>query len=124
MMFLESEPGREGWASAWFDLSEVLGPGLGGGLGGAAVGLRDGNGTGTHGSRRVDVAVHLVIVPLDMVEVDCVSEPRGLEQVPGVGTQHRNLRQFRPVAFEMPVVDGVEPYEGAEQPNVGLSDGV
>ncbi|MDQ1417218.1 MAG: hypothetical protein QOF81_2831 [Acidimicrobiaceae bacterium] len=39
MMLRESEPGREGWASASLNLSDVLGTALGVGFGGAAVAI-------------------------------------------------------------------------------------
>ncbi len=36
-----------------------------------------------HDAGRIDVAVHAVVVPLDVVEVDRVAEARRLEQVTG-----------------------------------------
>jgi hypothetical protein len=57
-------------------------------------------------------------------EVGGVAEPGGLEQVAGVGPQHRQLAELVPVALEVAVVDGVEPGERREQPHVGLGDGV
>ena len=77
-----------------------------------------------HDPGRVDVAVHLVVVPLDVVEVDGVAEAGGLEQVPGVRPQHRHLAQLLPVALEVAVVDRVEADQRGEQPHVGLGDGV
>ena len=73
---------------------------------------------------RVDGPVHLVVVPLDVVEVDRVAEPRRLEQVPRVRPQHRQLGQLLPVALEVAVVDGVEPDQRGEQPDIRLGDRV
>src|SRR4051794_8228142 len=61
-----------------------------------------------HDAGRVDVAVHDVVVPLDVVEVDRVPEARRLEQIPRIRPQHRQLRQLVPVALEVAVIDGVE----------------
>jgi hypothetical protein len=66
--------------------------------------------------------VHEVVVPLDVVEVDRVAEPRGLEQVARVAPQRRELDQLVAVALEVAVVDGVEADQGGEQPYVGLGD--
>src|ERR1700728_4270110 len=62
-----------------------------------------------HDPRRVDVGMHDVVVLLDLDEVDGVSKTRRLEQVSRVGPQHRQLGQLAPVAFEVAVVDGIEP---------------
>ncbi|QGW33453.1 hypothetical protein MAA44156_03270 [Mycobacterium avium subsp. avium] len=77
-----------------------------------------------HDPGGVDVGVDDVVVLLDLDEVDGVAEARRLEQVPGIGPQHRHLAQLAAVAFEVAVVDGVEPGQGGEQPHVGLGDGV
>ena len=61
---------------------------------------------------------------LDVDEVDRVAEPGRLEQVAGVGPQHRQLGQLLAVALELAVVDGVEAGQGREQPDIGLGDGV
>src|SRR3712207_7580451 len=53
--------------------------------------------------RRVDAGVDDVVVLLDLREVDRVAEARGLEQVAGVGPQHRQLGQLLPVALEVAV---------------------
>ena len=74
--------------------------------------------------RRVDAGVHDVVVPLDLVEVDGVAEARRLEQVAGVGPQHRVLGELVPVALEVAVIDGVEAHQRGEEPDVGLGDGV
>jgi hypothetical protein len=68
--------------------------------------------------------VHLVVVLLSLLKVDRVAEPRGLEQVPGVGPQHRHLSQLVPVALEVTVVDRVEADQRGPQPDVGLGDRV
>ncbi len=75
-----------------------------------------------HDQRRIDVLVDDVVVLLDLGEVDRVSETGRLEQVPRVVPQHRHLRQFAPVALEVPVVDGVEAGERREQADVGLGE--
>ena len=61
---------------------------------------------------------------LDVHEVDRVAEAGRLEQVPGVGPQHRQLGQLLAVALEVAVVDGVEPGQRREQADVGLGDRV
>jgi hypothetical protein len=74
--------------------------------------------------RRVQPGVHLVVVLLGLAEVDRVAEPGGLEQVPGVGPQHRHLGELVPVALEVAVVDRVEPDQRGPQPHVRLGDRV
>lgn len=73
---------------------------------------------------RIYVAMHKVVVRLDLGEVDSVAEPGGLEQVTGIGPERRHLRQQVAVGLEVAVVDGVESRERREQPHVGLGDGV
>jgi hypothetical protein len=68
--------------------------------------------------------MHPVVMLLGLNEVDRVPEPRRLEQVAGIGPQHRHLGQLAAVALEMAMVDGVEPGQGRPQPDVGLGDGV
>jgi len=68
--------------------------------------------------------VHDVVVPLDLVEVDGVAEPRGLEQVAGVRPQHRHLGELVAVALEVAVVDRVEPHQRREEADVCLGDRV
>jgi len=68
--------------------------------------------------------VHDVVVPLDLVEVDGVAEPRGLEQVAGVRPQHRHLGELVAVALEVAVVDRVEPHRRREEAHVCLGDRV
>src|SRR5512142_1097348 len=77
-----------------------------------------------HDPGGVDVGVHLVVVAFDVVEIDGVAKPWGLEQVAGVGPQHRHLGELVPVALEVPVVDRVEADQGGEQPDVSFGDGV
>jgi hypothetical protein len=73
---------------------------------------------------RVDAGVHLVVVPLDVVEVDGVTEPRRLVEVAGVRPQDLILRQLPAVALEVAVIDGVEADQRGEQPDVRLGDRV
>jgi hypothetical protein len=73
---------------------------------------------------RVQAGVHLVVVLLGLLEVDRVPEAGRLEQVPGIGPQHRHLGQLVPVALEVVVVDRVEPDQRRPQPHVGLGDRV
>ncbi len=73
---------------------------------------------------RVDVALHHVVVPLDVVEVDSISEARRLEEVARVRPQHRHLAELLAVALEVAVVHGVEAHQGDEEAHVGLGDGV
>ena len=61
---------------------------------------------------------------LDLDEVDGVAEAGGLEQVAGIGPQHRHLGELGPVGFEVAVIDGIEARQCGEQPDVGLGDGV
>ena len=68
--------------------------------------------------------MHPVVMLLGLNEVDRVPEPRCLEQVTGVGPQHRHLGQLAAVALEMSLVDGVKPGQGRPQPDVGLGNGV
>ena len=68
--------------------------------------------------------LHDVVVLLDLVEVGVVAERRGLEQVARVAPEVRQLGQLLPVALEVAVVDGVEPRQRGEQPDVGLGDRV
>ena len=82
------------------------------------------SGPSGHDAGRVDVAVDLVVVALDVHEVDRVAEAGRLEEVAGVGPQDRQLGQLLAVALEVPVVHGVEPGQRREQPDVGLGDRV
>ena len=77
-----------------------------------------------HDPGRVDVGVNLVVVAFDVDEVDRVAEAGGLEQVAGIGPQHRHLGQLLAVALEVAVIHGVEPDQGREQADVGLGDRV
>ncbi len=72
----------------------------------------------------VDVSVDLVVVALDVIEVDRVTEAGRLEQISCVGPQDRHLGEFRTVALEVAVIDGVEAHQCREQANIGLGDGV
>ncbi|SKY08599.1 Uncharacterised protein [Mycobacteroides abscessus subsp. abscessus] len=77
-----------------------------------------------HDPGGIDVAVDQVVVLLDLCEVDGVAETRSLEEVARVRPQHRHLRQFAPIALEMPVIDRIESRKRREQPDVCLGDGV
>ena len=68
--------------------------------------------------------MHQVVVALDVVEVDRVAEARRLEEVTGVGPEHRQLGELGAVALEVAVIDGVEAGERGEQADVGLGDRV
>ncbi|STX14334.1 Uncharacterised protein [Kytococcus sedentarius] len=75
-----------------------------------------------HDAGGVHLAVHLVVVLLDLLEVRGVAEARGLEEVPQVGREHRHRPQRGAVALEVPLVHRVEAHQRGEQPDVGLGD--
>src|SRR5215213_11349703 len=75
-----------------------------------------------HDSGRVDVALHDVVVPLDLLEVDGLAEARRLEEVARVAPQRGQRGQRAAVALEVRVVDGVEADQRREQPYVGLRE--
>jgi len=77
-----------------------------------------------HNPGRIDVGVHNMVVLLDLYKINGVAEARRLEQIPGIGPQHRHLRQLLSIAFEVAMVDGVEAGQRGEQPDIGLGDAV
>jgi len=79
-------------------------------------------GPGRHDSRGVQIGLHLIVVLLDLDEVDGVAESGGLEEIAGVGPQHRHFGEFLAVSLEVIVVDGVESNEGGEQSDVSFGD--
>ena len=73
-----------------------------------------------HDPGRIDPLLRLVVVPLDLHEVGGVAEAGALVEIPRVAPQVRVVGQPVQVALEVQVVDGVEPGQRREQPDVGL----
>src|SRR5689334_13427849 len=64
-------------------------------------------GAARHDLSRIDVGLHDVVVPLDVVEVGRVAEAWRLEEVTGIRPEHGHLAELAAIALEMAVVDGV-----------------
>src|SRR5690606_15800232 len=98
--------GREGFLRTRMGLSEVeLGPD------------RDDPG-------RIDHAMALVIVPLDVIEIHRRGDAWMLKNVADIAPQRRIVGYAPNVAFEMPVIDLIESDKRREQTNVGFSQSV
>ena len=73
-----------------------------------------------HDPGRINPLLRLVVMPLDLHEVGRVAKAGRLVEVPGVAPQVRVVGQPVQIALEVDVVDGVEPGQRGEQPDVGL----
>src|SRR5690606_8076578 len=73
-------------------------------------------------SSRIDRAVALVIVALDMLHVDCAGDTGELVQLAGEGPDVRVFDDPAAVALEVAVIDLVEADERGEQADVGFSE--
>jgi hypothetical protein len=63
-----------------------------------------------------------VIVPLDVIEVDGVDDPRHLVQLAKIVPKVWIVCDAPHIAFEVAVIDGIEANERGEQPPVGFRD--
>ena len=73
-----------------------------------------------HDAGRVDMLVAHVVVPLDVIEIHRVRDPRHLVEVPDVFREVRIILDAADIALEMSVLDRIEPRQGREQSPVGL----
>ena len=75
-----------------------------------------------HNARWVDGGVTAVIVFFDMLHVHRVGHARPLVKLAHVTGQMRIIFDPLQVAFEMPVVDGIEPEQRDKQPPIRLDE--
>ena len=73
---------------------------------------------------RIDVIVGDVVMLFDVLEVDGLGDSWLLIQIPQVAVQVGIVHDSAKVAFEVPVIDGIEAHESAEQPPVGFDDAI
>ena len=73
---------------------------------------------------RINVVVGDVVMLFDVLEVYGLGDSRLLIQIPQVAVQVRIVHDSADVAFEVPVIDGVEAHESAKEPPVGFDDAV
>ena len=64
---------------------------------------------------RIDVIVGVVVMPLDVVEVDGLANPRLLIKISQIAVQVRVIDDATDVAFEMSVVNRIKPNQCYEQ---------
>ena len=72
---------------------------------------------GTHrdDAGRVDVIMRHIVVALDMVEIDGLGNAVGLVKIFEIAEQVRIVDDPTDVAFEVAVIDRIEPDQGDEQ---------
>jgi len=63
-----------------------------------------------------------VVVALDVAEIDGLGDARDLVDVAGVGPEVAVIDDAPDVALEMTMVDGIEPDERGEQPDIGFGE--
>ena len=73
-----------------------------------------------HNPVRIDAVVAVIIVPGNLVEMHGFGHPRPLIQRTGIGPEVRIIDDPRPVAFELPMIDRIEPDQRGEQPPIGF----
>ena len=71
---------------------------------------------------RIDVVMRDVIVPFDMVEIDRISDACHLVQVLEITGEVRVIHDAPEAAFEMAMVDGIEPKQRDKQSPIGLDE--
>ena len=73
--------------------------------------------------RRVDLAVRAVIMVLDVINVHGRADIGILVQLAQIVRQMRVISDAALVAFEVAVLDGIEPHDGGEWPPIGPCQG-
>src|ERR1700683_3423238 len=68
-----------------------------------------------HNSGRIDAAVALVIMVLDVEEVDCLGDARQVVKLSQIAAQRRVVPYLAKIALEVPEIDRVEADQGGEQ---------
>lgn len=63
-----------------------------------------------------------VVVTLDVVEIDRLSDTRQLIELSGIGPQIRIVDQPLTVALEVANVDGIETHQSGKESPVGLGN--
>mgnify|MGYP001479499475 CR=1 FL=1 len=69
---------------------------------------------------RVDVVVGDIVVPLDVVKLYRLGDPRLLVEIPQIRCQVRVVDEASQVALEVTVINGVKADQGHEQPPIRL----
>ena len=65
-----------------------------------------------------------MVMPRDVIKPNCAGNAIPLIKLAGIGPEVRIIDDPRAVAFEMPVIDRIEPDQRREQSPVGLGDPV
>src|SRR4051812_16793608 len=71
-------------------------------------------------ARRVDIGVRDVVVPLDVIEIDRPGDVRLLVKIAQIVVEIGVIDDAPQIAFEMSVINRIEPHQRAEEPPVGL----
>ena len=80
--------------------------------------------TERHDARGIYLAVRHIVMALDVVEIDRLSDARLLIKIHQITLQVRIIDDAPEIAFEMPVVDDVEADERAKHSPIGFDDAV
>src|SRR5919204_4027595 len=75
-------------------------------------------GTERHDADGIDITVAAVIVPLDMVDAHGLGDAGNLVEIAQIVAEIRIIDDAAKIAFEMAVIDGVEPRQRREQPPI------
>ena len=75
-------------------------------------------------ARRINFGVRHVIVTLDVIDVNRLGDSRVLIQVQQVPLQIGIIDNPSNVAFEVSVINDVEPDQGTEKPPIGFDDAI
>ena len=73
-----------------------------------------------HDSRRIDVVVRDVIVPLDLIEIDRFGDAVDLIEIAQIAVEVRIVGDAAKIALEVTVVNGIEAHERHEESPVGF----
>ena len=73
-------------------------------------------------SRRIDIVVRDVIVPFDVVEVHRLGNAIGLVEIFEIAEEIAVVDNPPEVALKVTMIDGIEPDQRHEEPQVGLGE--
>src|SRR4030095_16724610 len=75
-----------------------------------------------HDASRIDVVMRHVVVALDVIEIHCLRDAGLLIQIEQVSVKVFVIDDTTDVALEVPVIDGIETHQRAEESPVGLDE--
>src|SRR5690554_7400806 len=75
-----------------------------------------------HDAGRVDPRMAVIVVLLDMVKVHRVGYSWLLVEIPQIAVEVVVVLDPAQVALEVPIIDGIEAYQGRKEPPVGLGN--